>query len=81
MIDLERHPGPFRGRGRARADVRAPGPGVQARRLADEQNVLALPGSMFGPGQEEYLRVAFANVAAEAMPALAERLAVDAARG
>jgi aspartate/methionine/tyrosine aminotransferase len=57
-------------------------PAIQvARRLADEQNVLALPGSMFGPGQEEYLRVAFANVEAAAMPALAERLAADAARG
>ena len=55
--------------------------GEVARRLADEQNVLALPGSMFGPGQEEYLRVAFANVEAAAMPALAERLAADAARG
>ncbi|HSY85140.1 MAG TPA: aminotransferase [Verrucomicrobiae bacterium] len=52
-----------------------------ARRLADEQNVLALPGSMFGPGQEEYLRIAFANAEAAAMPALAERLAADAARG
>ena len=52
-----------------------------ARRLADEQNVLALPGSMFGSGQEEYLRLAFANAEAAAMPALAERLAVDAARG
>jgi aspartate/methionine/tyrosine aminotransferase len=52
-----------------------------ARRLADEQNVLALPGSIFGPGQEGYLRLAFANVAAEAMRALAERLAADAARG
>jgi hypothetical protein len=36
---------------------------------------------MFGPGQEEFLRVAFANVDAAAMPALAERLAADAARG
>jgi aspartate/methionine/tyrosine aminotransferase len=52
-----------------------------ARRLADEQNVLALPGSMFGPGQEEYLRIAFANAEADAMPALAGRLATDAARG
>jgi aspartate/methionine/tyrosine aminotransferase len=52
-----------------------------ARRLADEQNVLALPGSMFGPGQEAYLRLAFANAEAAAMPALAERLAADAARG
>ncbi len=52
-----------------------------ARRLADEQNVLALPGSMFGPGQEEFIRVAFANAEAGIMPALAERLAADAARG
>jgi aspartate/methionine/tyrosine aminotransferase len=52
-----------------------------ARRLADEQNVLALPGSMFGPGQDAYLRLAFANAEATVMPALAERLAADAARG
>ena len=49
-----------------------------ARRLADEQNLLCLPGSMFGDGQETYLRFAFANVAAERMPAIAERLAADA---
>lgn len=49
-----------------------------ARRLADEQNLLCLPGAMFGDGQEGYLRFAFANVAAERMPALAERLARDA---
>lgn len=52
-----------------------------ARRLADEQNLLALPGSYFGPGQEDYLRVAFANVEADAMPAIAQRLATDAAKG
>ncbi len=52
-----------------------------ARRLADEQNVLALPGSMFGPGQEAYLRLAFANAEASVMPGLAARLAADAARG
>ena len=46
-----------------------------ARRLAAEQNLLCLPGSMFGPGQEDYLRFAFANVPAEAMPAIAARLA------
>jgi aspartate/methionine/tyrosine aminotransferase len=50
-----------------------------ARRLADRQNMLCLPGSMFGQGQEDYLRFAFANVAAEAMPPIAERLAADAA--
>jgi aspartate/methionine/tyrosine aminotransferase len=50
-----------------------------ARRLADRQNLLALPGSMFGPGQEDYLRLAFANVDASAMPEIAARLAADAA--
>jgi aspartate/methionine/tyrosine aminotransferase len=52
-----------------------------ARRLADEENLLALPGSMFGQGQERYLRFAFANVAAETMAPIAERLASDTARG
>ncbi len=32
-----------------------------AKRLAQEQNLLILPGTMFGPDQEDYLRVAFAN--------------------
>ena len=45
-----------------------------ARSLADHHNVLCMPGAMFGPGQETYLRFAFANLEAEAMPALAERL-------
>jgi aspartate/methionine/tyrosine aminotransferase len=49
-----------------------------ARRLADRQNILCLPGSMFGSRQEGYLRFAFANVAAEAMPDIAARLAEDA---
>ena len=52
-----------------------------ARRLADQQNLLSLPGSMFGEGQERYLRFAFANVAAEMMEPIAERLAADTARG
>jgi aspartate/methionine/tyrosine aminotransferase len=46
-----------------------------ARRLAAEENLLCLPGSMFGPGQEDYLRFAFANVAAERMPEIVRRLA------
>lgn len=45
-----------------------------ARRLADDHNVLCIPGGMFGPGQEQYLRFAFANLDAELMPALAERM-------
>ncbi|MFZ5792316.1 MAG: aminotransferase [Pseudomonadota bacterium] len=59
---------PFRGRPAAEV----------ARALAAEQNVLALPGSMFGPGQEDYLRFAFANVPAETMPAIGRRLAESA---
>lgn len=46
-----------------------------ARRLAGERNLLCLPGTMFGPGQERMLRFAFANVDASVMPAIAERLA------
>jgi aspartate/methionine/tyrosine aminotransferase len=49
-----------------------------ARELAAQQNILALPGSMFGPGQEEFLRFAFANVPAETMPAIGRRLAQSA---
>jgi len=50
-----------------------------AKRLAEQQNLLILPGSMFGPDQDDYLRVAFANVEAKWMPVVAERLARDAA--
>jgi aspartate/methionine/tyrosine aminotransferase len=50
-----------------------------ARRLVDRQNLLSLPGSMFGPGQEDFLRVAFANVDKSLMPEIAARLAADAA--
>jgi hypothetical protein len=35
---------------------------------------------MFGPDQDDYLRVAFANVEAKLMPEVAERLARDAAK-
>ena len=61
------------------AYVRHPFDGVpaaeDARRLAAEQNLLCLPGSMFGPDQESYLRLAFANVEADQMPEIARRLA------
>ncbi len=49
-----------------------------AQRLAVEQNLLCLPGAMFGPGQQPYLRFAFANVDAGCMAAIGERLATDA---
>jgi aspartate/methionine/tyrosine aminotransferase len=52
-----------------------------ARRLAERQNLLTLPGSMFGPGQDAYLRLAFANVEAAAIPDVMARLAADAADG
>jgi aspartate/methionine/tyrosine aminotransferase len=45
-----------------------------ARTLARRHDLLVLPGSMFGPGQERMLRLAFANAAAEAMGEVAERL-------
>lgn len=48
------------------ADVPAP---IVAERLARERGVLALPATFFGPGQERWLRFAFANVG---MPAIAE---------
>ena len=45
-----------------------------AQRLAREFNLLTLPGDMFGPGQDDHLRLAFANVDAELMPEVARRL-------
>ncbi len=45
-----------------------------AMRLAQEHDVLCLPGSMFGPEQEDYLRFAFANVDGALMAPLVERL-------
>ena len=52
-----------------------------AQRLAAEQNLLVLPGSMFGPDQEGFVRCAFANVEAAVMPEVARRLAASAGRG
>jgi len=60
------------------AYLRHPFPGATAQavaeRLATERGVLCLPGSYFGPGQEGHLRVAFANVGAEVLAGLTERL-------
>ena len=60
------------------AYVKHPFPGTTskavAQRLARENDLLCLPGSMFGPGQEDYLRLAFANVEASVMPEVARRL-------
>jgi aspartate/methionine/tyrosine aminotransferase len=45
-----------------------------AKRLAQRHDLLALPGSMFGPDQDSYLRLAFANVEAALMPDVVARL-------
>ena len=45
-----------------------------AERLCVDAGVLALPGSYFGPGQSTHLRFAFANVGADVLSGLAERL-------
>lgn len=58
--------------GRAAYDV--------ARALAQEQSLLTLPGSMFGEGQDRFLRLAFANVPGEAAATVAARLAAFAER-
>ncbi len=46
-----------------------------ARHLAQDLGILTVPGSAFGPGQEDFIRFAFANVDADAMPEMARRLA------
>ena len=45
-----------------------------AERLAVESGIVTLPGEAFGPGQADYLRLAFANVDEEAIGRVAERL-------
>lgn len=47
---------------------------VVAERLARELGVVTLPGSFFGAGQDAHLRIAFANVSAERIATLGERL-------
>ncbi|WP_245414913.1 aminotransferase [Aureimonas flava] len=51
-----------------------------AARLAREFGVVTLPGSFFGPGQERFLRIAFANVDGSAIAELARRLALASHR-
>ncbi|MGQ7844899.1 aminotransferase [Granulosicoccus sp. 3-233] len=45
-----------------------------AERLARELGMVALPGAFFGQGQDQYLRIAFANVTIERMEHLTTRL-------
>lgn len=44
-----------------------------ARRLAQQYAMLLLPGEVFGPGLEPYLRLAFGNITAERIPEAVER--------
>ena len=44
------------------------------KRLADEENLLTIPGDMFGAGQERFVRLAFANVSDDRIPLVLERL-------
>lgn len=45
-----------------------------AMRLAGENDLLCLPGSMFGPGQDAFLRIAFAAAEAQDMETVVDRL-------
>lgn len=77
---IARHPGwKVESIGAYFAYLRHPWPGTPAatvaERLARERGVLALPGSYFGPGQDDFLRVAFANVESAQVAALDERFA------
>ncbi len=44
-----------------------------AKRLLDEASVLSLPGEVFGPGLESYLRLAFGNINSEMIPEAVRR--------
>lgn len=60
------------------AYLRHPFDGVPAERVAErlavERGVLGLPGSYFGPGQDDHLRLAFANADEAAIATLPARL-------
>jgi aspartate/methionine/tyrosine aminotransferase len=60
------------------AYVRHPFPGVSsikvAETLAIRRGVLALPGTYFGPGQDDHIRIAFANAGLDVIAQLPERL-------
>jgi aspartate/methionine/tyrosine aminotransferase len=44
-----------------------------ARRLADEADLICLPGEAFGPGMAPYLRLAFGNLPTAQIPIAVER--------
>ncbi len=57
--------------------VRHPWPGLTgrqaAKRLVDQAAILCLPGEVFGPGLEGYLRLAFGNIREETIPEAVRR--------
>jgi aspartate/methionine/tyrosine aminotransferase len=59
------------------AYVRHPFPDLPAtevaRRLAEENGLLTIPGSFFGPHQEQYLRVSFGNLGSDMLADLPRR--------
>ena len=65
------------------AYVHHPFPGMGSRevakRLFDELGILCLAGDMFGPGQDRYLRLAFANLEDHQVTELAQRI-IDGTR-
>lgn len=44
-----------------------------AKRLVDEAAILSLPGEVFGPGLDGYVRLAFGNIRAESIPEAVRR--------
>jgi aspartate/methionine/tyrosine aminotransferase len=55
--------------------------GVIAERLASENGLLLIPGSFFGPGQEQYLRLSFGNLTPENFAALRTRFSLQSDKG
>ena len=57
--------------------TRHPWPGMSgrqaAKRLVDQAAILCLPGEVFGPGLEGYLRLAFGNIREETIPEAVRR--------
>ena len=54
--------------------MRGPDAAATAERLATRCGVLGLPGAYFGPGLDNFMRLAFANVGVDVLAGLGERL-------
>jgi len=77
LFGAARHPFEICASGAFFAWVRHPWPELDswqvARLLADQADLICVPGDAFGPGQQRYLRLAFGNLKCEDMPAAVER--------